>query len=194
MTKHHPFHVLLPEQTLPLLRRALKLTSNPHRAEDLVQATLLKAWTSRDSFVAGTNLRAWLFTILRNTFLSELRKYRWEVEDVDDAGARSLCEEPRQDDVIALKELMTAVASLPEAQRRPIILTGAYGYSQLEASDACGCTVGTIKSRVSRGRAALSRILAHDEVVQTTRRSDRMPQAGRSANIPVQEIQRARAG
>ncbi len=160
MTIRHPFHQLLPEQGVALRRRALKLTGNEHRAEDLVQATLLKAWASRDSFNAETNLRAWLFTIMRNTFFSDLRKSRREVEDVDGKGAMALYEEPRQDHAIALNELISAMALLPQAQRRPLVLMGAYGYSQIEAAKACQCTVGTIKSRVSRGRATLSDTLA----------------------------------
>lgn len=163
MTDDHPFHVLLPQQAHCLRLRALKLTGNKHRAEDLVQATFLKAWAKRDSYKPETNLRAWLFTILRNTFFSNLRKFRREVEDVDGACARAQFEEPRQDHVLALKELISAVATLPDSQRRPLVLMGAYGFSQLEAAVACGCTVGTIKSRVSRGRAALNRMIGMDE-------------------------------
>jgi RNA polymerase sigma-70 factor, ECF subfamily len=165
MTDSHPFTKLLPLQSRILYRRALRLTVNPHRAEDLVQATLLKAWIHRDRFQLDTNLRAWLFTIMRNTFLSELRKYRLEVEDNDDALALTVAEEARQDHALALKELMTAISDLPAAQRQPLLMMGYYGFSQLETADACSCTLGTVKSRVSRGRATLSRLLAHDEIV-----------------------------
>jgi RNA polymerase sigma-70 factor (ECF subfamily) len=161
MLDRHSFHTLLPQHAPVLRRRALKLTSNEHRAEDLVQTTLMKAWVNRDVFHEGTNLRAWLFTILRNTFLSELRKYRREVEDVDGAHARSLSVEPGQDHALALNELIAAMAQLPHVQRQPLVMMGAYGFSQLEAADACGCTIGTIKSRVSRGRATLDRLVAH---------------------------------
>lgn len=158
MTERHSFHDLLPQQAVSLRRRALKLTYNEHRAEDLVQDTLLKAWASRDSYRPETNLRAWLFTILRNTFISGLRKYRREVEDVDGARARAHSVEPRQDHALALKELISSIDLLPHAQRRPLVMIGAYGFSHLEAADACRCTVGTIKSRVSRGRATLNKI------------------------------------
>lgn len=160
----HAFHDLLPLEVEPLRRRALKLTSNEHRAQDLVQATLLKAWTNRARFQRETNLRAWLFTIMRNTFFSDLRKLRREVEDVDGRCAHGLAEPPRQVDAIALQELIAAIGQLPRAQSRPLVLMGAYGFSQLEAADACGCTIGTIKSRVSRSRTALSLILDHDEM------------------------------
>jgi RNA polymerase sigma-70 factor, ECF subfamily len=164
MSHDHPFHVLLPQQDQSLRRRALKLTSNEHRAEDLVQATLQKAWASRDSYSPDTNLRAWLFTILRNTFYSDLRKHRREVEDVDGVCAAALYEEPRQDHAIALRELIDAIAELPRSQRQPLVLMGAYGFSQLEAAAACKCSVGTIKSRISRSRATLKQSLSHDEV------------------------------
>ncbi|MCM2563758.1 sigma-70 family RNA polymerase sigma factor [Lutimaribacter sp. EGI FJ00015] len=162
MIEQHAFHALLPQQVPILRRRALKLTANEHRAEDLVQDTLLKAWTKRDSYRPNTNLRAWLFTILRNTFFSDLRKLRREVEDVDGACARTLFEEPCQHHALALKELISAIANLPDAQRQPIVLMGAYGYSQLEAANACKCTVGTIKSRVSRGRSTLNHALVYE--------------------------------
>ncbi|MEX0694165.1 MAG: sigma-70 family RNA polymerase sigma factor [Rhodospirillales bacterium] len=162
LTERHPFHTLLPPQRQVLRNRALKLTINEHRAEDLVQATFLKAWANRDKYQPDTQLRAWLFTILHNTFISDLRKSKREVEDVDGVLANTLFEEARQDHVLALKELNLAISMLPDIQRRPILLIGAYGYSQLEAANACGCTVGTIKSRVSRGRASLARALNHE--------------------------------
>lgn len=127
MAQPHAFHTLLPPQEQALRRRALKLTANPHRAEDLVQATFLKAWVNRDKYKADTQLRAWLFTILRNTFFSDLRKTRREVEDVDGCLTASLSEQPRQLDAIALKELISAIASLPETQRKPLLLMGVLG-------------------------------------------------------------------
>ncbi|WP_209427877.1 sigma-70 family RNA polymerase sigma factor [Pararhodobacter sp. SW119] len=175
MIDRHPFRVLLPQQVPALRRRAQSLCSNPHMAEDLVQTTLLKAWASRDSYLPGSNLRAWLFTILRNTFFSELRKHRREVEDVDGACARALSEEPRHDHVLAMKELISAIAQLPREQRRALVLMGAYGFSQLETADACDCTLGTVKSRVSRGRTTLNQAMARDELGHPAR----TPQAGR---------------
>jgi len=166
MTERHPFHIQLPQQEAALRRRALKLTRNDHWAEDLVQATFLKAWANRNKYKPDSQLRAWLFTILHNTFLCDLRKSRREVEDIDGAMAATLSEEPRQDHALALKEVISALAALPNSQRRALVLMGGYGLSQLETADACGCTVGTVKSRVSRGRTALNRNLAHEEVVE----------------------------
>lgn len=166
MTERHPFQHLLPQHTEPLRRRALKLTGNAHRAEDLVQDTLLKAWAARDSFHPNTRLGAWLFTILRNTFLSNLRKSSREVEDVDEVRARALSQQPSQEHALALKELFAAIEMLPCDQRRALVLMGAYGCSQLEVAKACGCTIGTIKSRVSRARATLGQVIARDQKVQ----------------------------
>ena len=161
VTQRHPFHMLLTPHTRGLTHLARRLTKDNHRADDLVQVTFLKAWAKRDSFELDSNLRAWLFTILRNSFYSDLRKFRCEVEDIDGTRAAALCEEPRQDHVLALKELISAIGGLPPQQRKPIFLMGAYGFSQLETAEACGCTVGTIKSRVSRARSTLRTVLDH---------------------------------
>lgn len=166
MIEGHPFQILLPQHTELLRRRALKLTGNAHRAEDLVQDTLLKAWAARDSFRPDSRLGSWLFTILRNTFFSDLRKSRREVEDIDDVRARALSEEPPQEHALALKELVSAIARLPCDQRRALVLMGAYGCSQREVARVCGCTIGTIKSRVSRARATLCQVIAHDETAR----------------------------
>ncbi|GAA0306852.1 sigma-70 family RNA polymerase sigma factor [Rhodovulum strictum] len=160
----HPFHFLLPPQAAVLFRFALRLAADETRAEDLVQETFLKAWANRDSFTPGTELRGWLFTILRNTFYSSLRKHRREVEDVDGRLAALLFEEAAQEHSVDLNKLISAMARLPEIHRRPVVLMGAYGFSQQEAADACNCAVGTIKSRVSRGRSELGRAFGRDPV------------------------------
>jgi RNA polymerase sigma-70 factor, ECF subfamily len=123
---------------------------------------------------------------MRNTFFSDLRKLRREVEDVDGECARALAEAPRQEDSLALKELIAAIAQLPSAQRRPLVMMGAYGFSQLETADACGCSIGTVKSRVSRSRTTLSMILAHD-VMDTGTRTPRANSAERVSRQPGRE-------
>jgi RNA polymerase sigma-70 factor (ECF subfamily) len=165
MPEYHPFHIQLPPHRVALRRFALKLTGNQHRAEDLVQETFLKAWSNREKFVHGTQLANWLFTILRNSFYSDLRKYKREVEDADGKLAALLFEEAAQEHALELGKVISAIALLPEIHRRPVVLMGAYGFSQREAAKACGCSVGTIKSRVSRGRSNLS------ESLQVCRRS-----------------------
>lgn len=156
VSESHPFHRLLPAEIPALHRRARSLTHNEQRAQDLVQETLIRAWTSRDRYEPDTRLRAWLFTILRNSFLLELRRRRQEVEDVNDAFAARLWEGPAQEHAYALKQLVAAIALLPEPQRKALILVGGAGCSQAEAARACGCKVGTVKSRVFRARACLS--------------------------------------
>lgn len=160
MSSLHPFHTMLPPHRGALHRYALKLTHHEDSAEDLVQQTFLKAWTCRDMFTLGTKMRPWLFTILRNTFYSDLRRSRREDQDVEGRLAATLSEEAPQEHAVQLKEVMTAIAALPDAQRRPLVLMSAYGYTQREAATVCKCSVGTIKSRVSRARMALSHDIA----------------------------------
>lgn len=136
---------------------------DPARADDLVQEAILKAWTNLDKFKPGTNLRAWLFTILRNTFLSEMRKRKREVEDADGALVAGLAEKPRQESALELQDFRDALNLLPDDQREAIILVGAAGFSYEEASAICGCAPGTVKSRVSRARKRLSELMRLSE-------------------------------
>src|SRR5262245_38390331 len=145
---------------VPRLRAfAMSLSGNMDRADDLVQETLTRALANFDSFQPGTNLTAWLFTILRNHFYSEYRKRRREVEDVEGKHSGSLKAHPEQIGHLELEEFRTALAKLPDDQREALILVGASGFSYEEAAQICGCAVGTIKSRLSRGRAQLARLL-----------------------------------
>jgi RNA polymerase sigma-70 factor, ECF subfamily len=147
--------------TVPSLRAfATSLSGNLDRADDLVQETLLRALTNIDSFEPGTNLAAWLFTILRNQFRSEYRKRRREVEDADGRYAATLIAYPEQTSRIELEEFRQALAQLPDDQREALILVGASGFAYEQAAGICGCAVGTIKSRVNRARTKLARLLA----------------------------------
>jgi len=146
---------------IPNLRAfALSLCENPDRADDLVQETLLKAWTHMDSFQEGTNLRAWLFTILRNTYLSEIRKLRREVQDSDGKKAEALSVAPAQQGRVDMEDMRKALGLLPPDQREALVLVGAAGMSYEEAAEIAGCAVGTIKSRVHRARVKLGSLLA----------------------------------
>nr|WP_319250025.1 RNA polymerase sigma factor [uncultured Celeribacter sp.] len=142
---------------------ALSLTRNGAQADDLVQDTIVKAWTNIDKFQAGTNLRAWLFTILRNTFYSNRRKVKREVADVDGVMAASLSEKPAHDGRLAMRDFEVAFAELPDEQREALILVGASGFSYEEAAETCLVAVGTIKSRVNRGRKRLAELLSLEE-------------------------------
>src|ERR1700720_2562838 len=149
--------------SVPSLRAfAISLSGNGDRADDLVQETLLRALANIDSFEPGTNLPAWLFTILRNLFRSEYRKRRREVEDSDGRFAETLKTHPEQNSHIEFQEFQQALAKLPPDQREALILIGASGFSYEEAAAICDCAVGTIKSRVNRARTRLAEQLSID--------------------------------
>ena len=151
-------------EAVPSLRAfAISLCGNVDRADDLVQETLLRALANIHSFQPGTNMPAWLFTILRNLFRSEYRKRRREVEDPDGNYAETLKTHPEQTSHVEFKEFRTALAKLPEDQREALILVGASGFSYEEAAEICGCAVGTIKSRVNRARTRLAHLLNIDD-------------------------------
>ena len=147
-------------QHLPALRAfALSLTRNASAADDLVQDTIEKAWSNLSKFEPGTNMRAWLFTIQRNTFYSDRRKAKFEVPDIDGHFAAALSEKPAHDGRLAFKDFRVAFNKLPDEQREALILVGASGFSYEEAAGMCGCAVGTIKSRANRGRRRLAELL-----------------------------------
>jgi RNA polymerase sigma-70 factor (ECF subfamily) len=151
--------------SIPSLRAfAISLSGNVDRADDLVQETILRALANIHSFQPGTNLPAWLFTILRNLFRSEYRKRRREVEDADGSFAQTLKSNPDQIGRIEFQEFREALAQLPQDQREALILVGASGFSYEEAADICECAVGTIKSRVNRARSRLAKLLSVDNV------------------------------
>lgn len=148
---------------VPNLRAfARSLCGNADRADDLVQETLVKAWQNRASFAEGSNLKAWLFTILRNTFLSERRKRKYEVEDNDGAIAASVGVNGGQSGHMDMLDFTDALKTLPADQREALILIGAEGFAYEEAALMCGCAVGTIKSRVNRARSRLAELLKLD--------------------------------
>jgi RNA polymerase sigma-70 factor (ECF subfamily) len=146
---------------VPRLRAfAMSLTASADRADDLVQETLVRALSHIDQFKPGTNLRAWLFTILRNQFNSEYRQRRWMAEDPDGIYVGSLKTPAEQGGWLEFQELRVALTKLSPDQREAVILVGASGMSYEEAASICGCAVGTIKSRVNRGRTRLAQLLA----------------------------------
>jgi RNA polymerase sigma-70 factor (ECF subfamily) len=147
-------------EAIPSLRAfAFSLIGRPDRADDLVQETLTRAWAHHHSFTPGTKLKAWLYTILRNEFYSQMRKKGREVEDVDGAYARNLAVHPEQPGHIDLADMNRALATLPADQREALILVAASGFSYEEAAGICGVAVGTIKSRVNRARRRLAELL-----------------------------------
>ena len=148
-------------QVIPHLRAfGRSLSGSRDLADDLVQETLLKAWAARKRFQAGTNMRAWTFIILRNLFLSQMRRARFKGEWDDITAAKILAAPASQDRHVELGDMQRALMHLPQPQREALILVGAGGFAYEEAADICGCAVGTIKSRVARGRVALEALLS----------------------------------
>jgi RNA polymerase sigma-70 factor, ECF subfamily len=149
--------------SLPPLRSfAISLTRCVDQAEDLVQETVLKAISKQEKFEAGTNLRAWLFTILRNQFFSENRKSMREVEDVDGSYAATMISMPDHEDRIMIQDLAAALAKLPQGQREAMMLVGLEGMTYDEAAQTLGCAIGTIQSRVNRARNRLVELMDPD--------------------------------
>lgn len=150
-------------ELLPALRAfARSLTRNRTEADDLVQETLLKALANIHRFDPGTNLRAWLFTILRNTYYTDMRKRRRENEGLAALSHQETNVGPSQEWAMTLKSLQDALTHLPDDQREALVLVGAAGLSYEEAAEVCGCALGTIKSRVNRARAKLLVLMGAD--------------------------------
>jgi RNA polymerase sigma-70 factor (ECF subfamily) len=146
--------------TLPSLRAfAFSLSGRHDKADDLVQDTIMKAWAKQTSFELGTNIKAWLFTILRNEFYSQMRKRGREVQDTDGFFTERMAVHPEQFGHMDLADFKKALAKLPDDQREAVILIGASGFSYEEAAQICECAIGTMKSRVSRARTRLQDLL-----------------------------------
>lgn len=150
---------------LPNLRAfAISLTSDVEKADDLLHDTVVRALTHLDKFAPGTNLQAWMFTILRNQFHSNYRKRRREVEDADGQFAAKLSTAPAQEPQLDFEDLRLALVKLSAEQREAILLVGAEGFTYEEAARICRTKVGTIKSRVNRARTRLTELLGHESV------------------------------
>ena len=163
---------------IPALRAfAWSLSHNGSDADDLVQEALTKAWTHRDRFEPGTNLRAWLFTILRNTYYTAAVRRRREVRDETGKYAATLSTGPTQDWSLAIRALQTALAQLPDEHREALILVGAAGLTYEEAAEVCGCALGTIKSRVNRARTRLLKLMEAEDAIDTFAGEMQAPEA-----------------
>lgn len=149
------------------------LSGNPDLADDLTQDTMVKAWASRDRFERGTSIKAWTFVILRNTFLSQMRRNKFHGDYDEVAVERTLSTPASQEDAGEMADLQRALMELPQDQREALILVGAGGLSYEEAAQICDCALGTMKSRVSRARAALEDIMNRGQFTQ--RRADAPP-------------------
>lgn len=169
---------------VPFLRAfARSLCGNQEGADDLAQEALVKAWQSRDSFLPGTNLKAWLFTILRNQFYSDRRR-AWRQAPWDQEAAEKIPGGGQDQGWAAeLSDTARALRTLTDEQREALILVGAGGFSYEDAAEICNCAVGTVKSRVARARKALIAILDGDESLPA---SDRPPEGEAASEIMAQ--------
>lgn len=147
---------------LPKLRvQALSLTRNRAAAEDLVQDAVCNALAAQNSFIPGTNFSAWMHRILRNRFISDLRKRR-ETTDIDDVPASSFASPATHEDNLALKDLSMALSRLPVDQREALVMVVIQGMSYEALAEATDCAVGTAKSRVFRARRQLEAWMSGD--------------------------------
>ena len=145
---------------IPHLRAfAISLTANITYADDLVQTALMRGLEYLDKYQPGTNMQAWLFTILRNQFYTEIRRRRREVPDPEGVMAGNLAVLPEQGARLDLNDMQAALARLSVEQREALLLVGAEGVSYEAAARICGTTLGTIKSRVNRARSRLVALL-----------------------------------
>ena len=152
-------------QVVPHLRAfARGLCGRPDMADDLVQEALLKAWAAQERFEPGTSMRAWTFVILRNAYLTDMRRNRFRGDYDETVAERILTAPAGQEEPIHLSDMHRALLTLPPERREALLLVGAGGFSYEEAATICGCAVGTMKSRVSRARSALQTILEGGEM------------------------------
>jgi RNA polymerase sigma-70 factor (ECF subfamily) len=168
---------------IPSMRAyATVLTRSVFEADDLVQEAITRAWLYRKNFQPGTNLKAWLFRILRNQFLSEIQRHPRMFQLPETASQQLSCE-PDQEWHRLYGDLVEALAQLPGPGRDALVLVAAAGFSYEEAAELCGCAVGTVKSRVSRAREQLAKIMDYDLPERTPRR--RPVHASYGANSPI---------
>lgn len=159
-------------EATPFLRAfARTLCHDTEQAEDLTQEALLKAWQCREQYQPGTNLRAWLATILRNRFYSQGRRRKWQADYDQAVMERTLVAPDNQECVVELEDVRRALAMLPDFQREALILVGAGGMSYEQVAQIAGCPLGTVKSRVRRGRDELQAILFGGKLASAERTS-----------------------
>lgn len=152
---------------IPHLRAfARGLCGRPDLADDLVQEALMKAWAAQERFQPGTSMRAWTFVILRNAYLTDMRRNRFRADYDETVAERILTAPAGQEGPLHLSDMHRALLTLPPERREALLLVGAGGFSYEEAAEICGCAVGTIKSRVGRARAALNSMLDDGDIPQ----------------------------
>jgi RNA polymerase sigma-70 factor, ECF subfamily len=164
------------------------LCGNPDLADDLVQETMLKAWKARGQYQPGTSMKSWAFVILRNSFLSQMRRNKFHGEYDELVADRILVHNDEQSDHLYLGDLQRALLQLPLQQREALILIGAGGLSYEEAAAICECAIGTMKSRVSRARDSLADIIESGQLDKSRSQSLTPSEALRDIMQSVDEI------
>ena len=150
---------------IPSLRSfARGLCGKTDMADDIAQEAMMRGWAARASFTPGTNFKAWMFTIARNQFYTSIRKNKMFVSWDPEWAGNELVQAPAQEGVIHLADVARALGKLPAEQREVLLLVGANGMPYEEAAEVIGCAIGTIKSRLARGRRALALLIAGPEI------------------------------
>lgn len=189
------FHAELENITPHLRAFARTLCGCRERADDLAQETLLKAWAARESYRAGTNFKAWTFTILRNQFYSEARRARFTGEYDQDMAERTLCGFGNQEHAVELADVLRALETLPSANREALILAAVGDLAYEEIAEICGIALGTVKSRICRARMMLVAALEggvlpdsrHDFVIEGNALDLLFAEMRRAANMDGRE-------
>lgn len=162
--------------TIPHLRAfARSLTGESDMADDLVQDAIVRALAARQQYTPGTNFKAWIFTILRNLHVNNLRRRKFRAEPIDEISPEVWSVLPRQDAKLEIDDFQRALAKLSPEQREVLILVGASGFSYEDAAEICECAVGTIKSRLSRARRDLFKLLTGDALARRATKQSREP-------------------
>lgn len=175
MADRNTFTTEAPQYAQQLFATAMRMTRNRADAEDLVQDTYLKAWRAYDSYEEGTNLRAWLFRIMTNTFINKYnaaqrRPTETDLDDVEelflyrrlgsfDQNKMSASAEDQMMELFTDDEVRNAIEELPETFRLPLILADVDGFAYKEIADMLGVPIGTVMSRLHRGRKQMQKLL-----------------------------------
>jgi len=179
-----PFH----DQVLAILPKlriqAMALTRNRSAAEDLVQKAVCNALRAQASSVHGTNFPAWMYRILRNRFISDLRKRR-DTADIADVPEAAFATSAAHEDSLALKELGRAMARLPADQREALLMVAVHGMGYEAVADAAGCAVGTARSRVLRARRRLEAWLLGEVGLEGSIRQKPQRSGTRGLKVPA---------
>ncbi len=157
------FHDMLLQHLPRLQAYAIMLTRDRALAEDLLQETSLRALRAQNQFTMGTNFTAWIYKILRNEYISSLRRKKRQPVPIEDMPAEFLSRKGEQENDVLSREIIQAMDKLQHGQREVLILICASGLSYEEAAEALGCSVGTIKSRLWRARARMASLIMGDD-------------------------------